>query len=246
MLIRCDRHTQADLDHWNICEKQDAAWSRLRSFERVVLKAQAAAESFIRDGADYAGVSFGKDSTVLWDVMMRAQRAMGVVVPLVWVRVNPIYNPHCLLVRDALLAQYPDARYEEIAYDVDDTEWKKKGTGTLTRGFDKAAKMFGPRYLSGIRYDEGGIRKTRLAIHGFETKNTCAPLAWWKGADVFAYMHSRNLPVHPAYAMTRGGLLNREKIRVANIGGSRGTGFGRREWESTYYPEELDRRSRSE
>lgn len=31
------------------------------------------------------------------------------------------------------------------------------------------------------------------------------------------------------------GLLSRERIRVATIGGERGTGHGRAEWERTYY-----------
>lgn len=241
MLIPCDRHTPEDLDHWAICEKQDALWSKLRSFGRKVASAQAVCEKYLRDGPCYASASFGKDSTVLWDLVMRAQRAVGVVVPIVWVRVEPIFNPHCLLVRDALLAQYPDARYEEITYHRDLDNWQRRGTGTLEQGFAEAEKRFGRRHMTGIRADESGIRKHRMRANGHETKWTCAPIGWWTAKDVFAYLHAFDLPVHPAYAMTRGGLWDRDKLRVANIGGTRGTGFGRSEWELTYYREELIR-----
>lgn len=53
--------------------------------------------------------------------------------------------------------------------------------------------------------------------------------------DVFAYLAARDLPVHPAYAMSHGGRLDRRWLRVGSIGGTRALGRGRMEWESAYY-----------
>lgn len=58
---------------------------------------------------------------------------------------------------------------------------------------------------------------------------------------MFAYLHRFDLPVHPAYAMSRGGLWDRDRIRVASLGGRRGEGMGRAEWERAYYGRELTR-----
>jgi hypothetical protein len=62
---------------------------------------------------------------------------------------------------------------------------------------------------------------------------------------VFAYLYGRGLPVHPAYAYSRGGLLDREEIRTTAIGGRRGRNVGRLTWERTYYPEIVHRMERA-
>jgi hypothetical protein len=46
---------------------------------------------------------------------------------------------------------------------------------------------------------------------------------------VFAYLYHHQLPMHPAYAFTRGGFHDRERLRVSPPGGNPGTGWGRRE-----------------
>jgi len=89
--------------------------------------------------------------------------------------------------------------------------------------------------VSGVRGEESGVRKLRMRRWGTSSERTCAPIGWWCGGDVFAYLHQHDLPVHPAYAMSFGGTLDRNRIRVASLGGERGTGFGRRDWEHRYY-----------
>ncbi len=79
----------------------------------------------------------------------------------------------------------------------------------------------------------------RMSIHGISSLRTCAPIGWWTGGDVYAYLHQHGLPVHPAYACTMGGELDRDRVRVASLGGTRGTEFGRRQWEWAYYRDEI-------
>jgi 3'-phosphoadenosine 5'-phosphosulfate sulfotransferase (PAPS reductase)/FAD synthetase len=112
-------------------------------------------------------------------------------------------------------------------------------SGTLERGFAEAARRFGERYISGVRGEESGARKLRMMTHGTATERTCAPIGWWSAEDVFAYLHANGLPVHPAYAYSLDGLLDRARLRVAALGGERGTGWGRRQWEERYYSDAL-------
>jgi len=81
-----------------------------------------------------------------------------------------------------------------------------------------------------------------MAVHGIATERTCAPIGRWSAEDVWAYLYARGLPVHPAYAMSMGGLLDRDRIRVGPLAGERaaawaeqGSGHGRLEWERRYY-----------
>ena len=59
--------------------------------------------------------------------------------------------------------------------------------------------------------------------------------------ETFGYLAAHDLPVHPAYAMLGGGRWERDRIRVASLGGRRGDGIGRAEWEREYYSDVLNR-----
>jgi phosphoadenosine phosphosulfate reductase len=119
--------------------------------------------------------------------------------------------------------------------------------GTLEQGFTEAAKRFGVRHISGIRGDESADRARRMAHWGESSKNTCAPIGKFDGTDVFTYLLSNRLPIHPAYAFTMNGILDPQRIRVAAIGcretdierGRRGDGHGRHEWEQRYYSDHI-------
>ena len=235
-LIVTDRHTKADLEHWIFCERLDSLTIQTVRYKRRVDEAIKQLISF--DGAGtYAGVSWGKDSVVV--AHMIATHAPH--VPLVCVIVEPIENPDNALVRDALLAAHPHVRYHEFVTRCSlHAEGHHDRQGTLEAGFAMArALVGGDRYYSGIRGAESGTRAMRMAMHGHATERTCAPIGRWDGADVFAYLNQHGLPVHPAYACTMGGILQRDRIRVSSLGGRRGTGHGRREWELRYYPDAM-------
>jgi len=255
VLIETSRHTREDLQYWrNVLQPMDDLLSQGRA---LLLKA----ERSIRDirkfwrGAGYAGVSWGKDSVAMLDLVCRA----GLDIPAVWVRVEPITNPDCLLVRDAFLERWPSLEYHEI--EMRWTPARAEAWAAMTsnrslgytpknpagrQGFRIAAERFGDRHISGVRGQESRTRNMRMRRWGVETERTLAPIGWWSVQDVFAYLHLRDLPVHPAYGMTRGGLIKREAIRVDLIGGGRGAGMGysRVDWEGLYYPDVVDRAQR--
>lgn len=245
MLIPSPRHCPDDLRLWAELEACDrgAAWHQ--SISKRATTAIEAINRFLAKGPAYLSVSWGKDSVVVADMTIRAASIANIAVPpLVWVRVEPIANPDCQSVRDAFLSLHPNITYHEIveycSHDADG--WH--ATGTLKQGFERAAQLVGtPRYISGVRADESGVRTLSARRLGVSTTTTCRPLIWWTVTNVFAWLARHDLPVHPVYAMLGNGRWGREFIRVASLGGRRGDGLGRAEWEREYYGDILRRLS---
>lgn len=236
MLIDSPRLRPGDLEAWERYAAQDRAWASTSRFARRVEESEQAVVRWARGGGGYAGVSWGKDSTALAHLVARLTRT-----PLVWVRVEPICSPECALVRNAFVRSRAGCHYVEIerrCRRLDDGYYV--AAGTLESGFREAGRRFGARHLSGIRAEESAGRERFARAHGSgDGTESCAPLIRWSGADVFAYLALHDLPVHPAYAMSLGGALPRDRLRVASIGGKRGRGMGRLEWEQAYYPDVL-------
>lgn len=233
MLIPSDRHTRDDLDFWAEYEAGDLAHGLTARLSQSV----AAVREF---PADYAGVSWGKDSVVLAHLIwLHAPQ-----VPLLHIRQIPTANPDCLRVRDAFLSRF-DVQYVEYTADYRGCEKSAMELeGKTDRVFYGNFKLAGDRYHSGIRADESGGRAIRCKRYGLLSPNTSAPLAWWRSEDVFGYLAVHDLPVHPAYAMLGGGRWARRHIRVDELGGYRGNQFGRREWEEEYYGDVIRRRAK--
>lgn len=196
---------------------------------------------FAAEGPCYAGMSCGKDSTVLMGLLRELARDHGVRIPVAYVKVNPHENPDNALVLDAVRAACPEVTIDVIEVnaerDAETGAWV--GRGRLEAGFREADRRYGARHISGIRAAESALRTKVAAWHGVTSAASCRPMLRWRGLDVFAYLAAQDLPVHPAYACTFGGAFARERIRVATLGGDRGTGHGRRGWELHYYRAEM-------
>ena len=234
MLVDCHRLSAADRLHWKtVLEPEDRTRSRLARMGMLEAKALSTMRDFATARRCYVGTSWGKDSTV---VAHLAWRLHELSLPVLWVRVEPLFSPECVLVRDVFLSQFA-VHYEEVIVHCthDEDGWHAKGT--LEKGFTEARRRHGCNHISGIRGEESSSRKKRMQAFGVSSETTCAPIGYWKASDVFAYLYKYDLPVHPAYAMTRGGLWDRSRLRVASLGGRRGRGMGRVVWEQLYYPE---------
>ncbi len=234
-LIRVPQQSEADIEAWEILEDTAHVHARSKLFRARVGASLGAIASFTARARGYVGVSWGKDSVCVAHLTQEITDRW----PLVWVRVKPMENPDCETVRDAYLAKHARAAYDEIDVwcTADADEWHARGT--IEQGFSRAGIKHGAQYVSGIRADESGVRKLRVATHGLVSANTCAPIGRWTSLDVFAYLVSRGLPIHPAYACTMGGLIEHGRVRVASLGGRRGDGMGRAEWERRYYGQRL-------
>lgn len=234
-LIQSPRHTPQDIAAWRDISRYDT-----RLWPMIAGKADRAAkviQNFSYRGECYAGCSWGKDSLVVAHLIATHH----IDVPIVWVRVKKWENPDCEQVRDAFLTKYPHVTYDEITVDATAPRRWEADTQGITRtsagGFTIAKQRHGHRHISGVRAQESSTRRTTVARNGEASKNTCRPLAYWTGQNIFTYLAHHDLPIHPAYAMTYGGALDREHVRVGTLGGERGTGVGRAEWEETYYPD---------
>lgn len=239
MLIVSPRHRPADLRRWAELERLDGTVARSARMAALELGALTALRDFARAGPCYASVSWGKDSVVLAHLALRL-RADGLSIPLVWFPAGPLENPDSVRVRDAFLEANPGAEYREIdavPATPDRAQLGVEGHDGAQAEFEAAAEKLGWRYASGVRAEESATRARRMKRFGLATERTCAPLGWWRTEHVFAYLFAHDLPVHPAYACLMDGQLDRSEVRVATIGGRRGVGRGRREWERRYYPE---------
>lgn len=235
MLIPSPRHSATDLAAWEAHERNDARrWLvERRRIERMAAEAGALIAGIARDA--YGGVSWGKDSVVVAHLI----RLWAPAVPLVWVRLPRWDNPDCEAVRDAFRARFIGAYEEIVCPDVEAGPDGYLPTGSRRPGYGVAAARW-TRRITGIRAEESPTRRASIA-RGLVTEHTASPIGHWRARDVYLYLHAHDLPVHPAYACSRGGLLDRDRIRVASLGGLRGTGHGRREWEMHYYGDEMAR-----
>lgn len=234
MIIKSHRHKQKDLELWEVYETADLYYYETHKMQSKIDKAIDEIIKFTNTSC-YIGVSWGKDSVVT----AHLAASLTCSIPLVWVRVEPIKNPDCLLVRDKFLKMYPNIYYDEIIVNCKCDRFGTHATGTLEAGFKSVYEKYGDRHISGVRSEESGVRKVSRFTHGISTERTCRPIIDWKQNDVFAYLAHFDLPVHPVYAMLGEGRWQREHIRVASLGGKRGDQFGRTVWEKEYYPDIL-------
>lgn len=225
MLIDSPRLSDVDRAVWARAAAVDAATARSPRVDQLTARARAEIAAFADEhGTDnvHIGVSWGRDSVTI------AHLAHGLGLRLVHVthgaRTDRISNPDCAAVRDAYLARFP-APYEEIGIERPRAyQWLERQPG------------YGHR-ITGLRADESWARAKSRAVHGTTTGRSCRPIIDWRSADVWAYLARHDLPTHPAYAASFGGLLPRDRLRVASLGGDRGADHGRWEWENHYYPE---------
>lgn len=228
-----------DISHWQTYAPQDAAWSRTVKFRDKCLKSLDVIAEWSLSGPCYVATSWGKDSMVVAHMAWSLIQAGGLTLPLVWIRSSHA-NPYCVLVRDEYLRRWDGHEYHEEFVQRPDTplsldEQTGHATyGTLEMGLSRIYPIYGNRWIGGIRADESGGRSRRIS-RGLTLGNSCQPIGYWTAQDVFAYLYAHDLPVHPAYAMSYGGSLSRDRLRVAPIGGSPGVGHGRAQWETDYY-----------
>lgn len=225
-LMPSHRHTREDLEAWERLARYDQALAADPRLDRLADRARAVIVGFANAGPCYCSTSWGRDSVVVAHLV--ATSGVADRVPLAYASCadvpGRVEQPDSPAVRDAFLARFPGMVYRE---------WRR-GLGSLheATGTD--------RYVSGVRGSESGQRRAAMRIHGEATGRTCRPIGWWSSLDVWAYLARHDLPVHAAYAMSLGGRLERDRIRVHSIGGEDGSSFGRIEWEDRYYPEETD------
>lgn len=244
MLIHSHRHTEEDLRLWRELEEGDFAHAQSILLARRMKRSLEAIRRFVSAEQCYCGVSWGKDSVAVAHLL----RGEAIDVPLVNLRVTPTRNPECDATRNAYFRSFPGQSYHEEIVDYATVDrslplevWDRETYRIWDAAWRNIERRFGCRHLSGVRGSENSRRMMRMRLYGENSPNTCAPLAWWNVADVFAYLATHRLPVNASYAMLGGGRWPRENLRTSELGDAKGSGMGRAEWEREYYGDVLNR-----
>lgn len=239
-MIKSFRHKLVDIDLWKALEETD----RLCNIDRREAEAiNAICEFIVRVPNCYVGTSWGKDSIVVAHLLWCIDKS----IPLH--HMCPTNrSKDCDLVRDAYFYRFPGQSYSETIVDYSGVDRRNMPHQQLDKETDriwnKAIRDHAKDYdghILGIRAEESMGRNIRMMRWGLNSPHASAPIGRWSTADVFAYLAKYDLPVHPAYACLGGGRWERDRLRVAEIGDTHGTGGGRREWEEEYYGSELRR-----
>ncbi len=242
MLLKSSRHKPEDLQLWQELEQGDLAHATTEGFQRRVAEAKEAIRRFRKRGLFCVWTSWGKDSVTVAHLCLQVSPD----APLIHLRPTN-HNPDCDLVRDFYRKRFPKQPYLEVSVDYSDLDRTVLPEHVLDQETDKrwyaairkVEQRVGHRRVLGIRAEESTPRRMRVGRYGLDTGKALAPIGHWSAQDVFSYLAFHRLPVHPAYACLGGGRWRRERIRVAEIGDTRGREFGRLEWEQEYYGAEL-------
>lgn len=234
MLIPSRRHTPRDLEAWQRLERYDQKLAAgLPPLETHALRV---IEEFAAAGDCYATTSWGKDSTVLVDLIGRT----GLDIPIIQLVIDGYELPGTTQVRDIMLDRYPHLVYDELTLPPQPNRWWSQETVKRSKydadiGWRLISQRYGNRRMTGIRAEESRLRTMVQQRWGDASTNAGRPIGKWKATDIFAYLHKHNLPVHPAYAMSMGGVHDRRWLRVHALGGVTGSDRGRADWEEAYF-----------
>lgn len=244
-LIRVPEHRPEDLQAWEEVSRYDLAHARTEGFVRRVMEAQREIDSWCAEDRDpYVSVSWGKDSVCLAHLAVQHHQRGGRRLPHLRFSCPELDPPRSSLVRDSFLARFSDhLTYEEVelrlssppVYGGDGLvldEWEDDVF--CPAWFEAIVRHDYDSYMMGLRADESAGRRKRLKYYGLSTDVASAPISRWTAADVWAYLAVHDLPIHPVYAMSMGGRLDRDWLRVCFQGLTDGAWKGRADWERIY------------
>jgi len=248
------RLTDKDRQIWKRWRRTCLRWARSDAHKRRVLRAsQAIAEMHDRRPDAYVAWSGGKDSTALAHLVVEA---CDLDVRLMSICDDLDFPGEAEYVRE--LADDWDTDLDVVRPDFSLQEWIDKHADQLDAGEDfhgpatdfADAAFYGvveayrkrhgtPGVYLGLRGDESDARAANAARGAIYQKRTgevvCQPLRQWEGRDVYAYLFSRLIPIHPVYQCVR---LHDHPKRVRKswwIPGAHSR-HGATVWLKTYWP----------
>lgn len=185
MLVHSDRVTSRDMEVWQRLERYDAKLAAgLDQREEQALQV-------IRDFADagecYATTSWGKDSTVVVDLIGRT----GLDIPIIQLAIDGYELPGTTQVRDIMLDRHPHLTYDELTLPPQpnrwwDTETVKRSKYDADIGWRLISRRYGQRRMTGIRAEESRLRTMVQQRWGDASGNAGRPIGRWLATDVFA------------------------------------------------------------
>lgn len=96
-------------------------------------------------------------------------------------------------------------------------------------------------HIMGLRYNESSARKNLFKRGPIYKRSdgllVCNPIYNWGFEDVFAYLISSNIPIHPHYSIKSNQPLEQRRVGGYLSGRNRGKEFGRFYWLKEQYPQ---------
>jgi len=233
MLVNSNRFKDGDIEHFQELEKLDLMHyeSNQEKMNKIENESMDYIKKFSENKNCFIGVSWGKDSMVCLDLIVR----LKLNIPVIHFREYKIENPETYSVRDLFLKKN-DIDYKEILIDTEYFHQDKY----FIKKVNEHNKNYSGR-ITGIRMQESATRKISGLVHGVNTENVCRPILSWSNQQVFSYLVYYNLLIHPNYGMSNNGFFKRDRLRVDSLTGFGGNGGGRKEWEEMYYSDVLRR-----
>lgn len=208
---------------WQRWRKTCLRWSESRAHKRRVLRAAEAVDRMRRRAPDaYVGWSGGKDSTALAHLVTVT---CGLDATLMSIKDDFDFPGEVdyverladqwgadldVLTPDFSLQQWVADRADELSALEDfhsrASEFSDRAFYSLIEAYRNERGR--PGVYLGIRKHESAGRLGHRAAHGLvyqkkDGETVCQPIADWEGRDVYAYLFSRDIEIHPVYRCVR-------------------------------------------
>jgi len=221
---------------------EDLVWAQLATFRRKVERSLEAIRKAAAIGPVGVAFSGGKDSTVTLDLVRQVVPGapagffdsgceLESTMDLVRRSGAEIVTPRLSMLEMARYAgwwEYEKPVDAGCPFDAKHIVIQEPSeTFVVRRGLRCIA--------TGLRAEESGARARNASSRGELYQGAdrtwyCAPLAFWRIADVWAHIASRKLDYNSAYDRMSEAGVPRESQRVATLLGDRGSGMGRHAW----------------
>lgn len=247
MLLPMNTLTPGDHAHWDTLTRYDHAIGQ--SLQPLVDQAITHIRQFhAANPGCVCATSWGKDSVaVAWLTRMANPN-----IPIIWVptlRADGVsYEAEATYsVRDEFHRLFPGAYEERPATarnpkrgdpNYNPTQFDQPGY----KSQDVLKENIPEPSINGVRAEESIMRAKSAKWHGINSKHASRPILKWTAPQIFALLHTRGLPTHPAYAATQSGFFDRAWLRVHPLrskapASSTVYGWNMDDWEDHYFPE---------
>ena len=236
--------------------KRYRAWAEGGIHQRRVAMAVDVVERAASRGSVAIAMSWGKDSVVVADIVLRT---LGRRVPIYHLaHAYPLpgsehVEQHFRSRTDVHVVP-PSRSVEEmiawlstngLGYEKTRREKQSRSTHKKVGGTEWTAANGIDVTIMGMRAEEAPGRSAHFKYHGLiftrqSGVTTANPLAWWEARDVWAYIATHDLPYHRLYDCETHG-KTRETLRNGGWLTTTGAGSGRISWLAQHFPNEYRR-----